>query len=143
MRRPACLDGQDVPLRLGFDKLVWYNEVMSESNVVPIQFISAEEWEERMQALATTAENTGRITVPRATNMSRKEVAETFLQAFQMIGGVPRLAMWANEHETEFFKLFAKLLPSQSLLDIQGSGELVIKHVVPRSPLDELPEKPQ
>jgi hypothetical protein len=35
-----------------------------------------------------------------------------------MIGGVPRLALWADEHPSEFFAMYSKLLPSAAKLEV-------------------------
>lgn len=43
----------------------------------------------------------------------RVSVREGFERAFQMIGGVPRLALWADRNPTLFYTLYAKLLPTQ------------------------------
>jgi hypothetical protein len=44
---------------------------------------------------------------------SRKNMEQGFLECFELIGGVPRLAIWANEPEnyTEFLKLLTKFAP--------------------------------
>lgn len=46
--------------------------------------------------------------------------------AFQGIGGVPALQIWAQGNPGEFYKLFARLIP----VDVQGSalkGEMVMR----------------
>jgi hypothetical protein len=45
-------------------------------------------------------------------NRSTVVVKEALELAFQGIGGVPALIEWAREERTEFYKLFAKLLPT-------------------------------
>ena len=62
---------------------------------------------------------------------------QAFDNAFHLIGGVPRLAIWADDNPKEFFKLYAKLLPSQSSSSLGESTDIVIKHVLPKSKLDE------
>ena len=47
--------------------------------------------------------------IPRA--VSRKKVENAFLNAFELIGGVSRLALWADQNPTEFYRLYARLLP--------------------------------
>ena len=44
---------------------------------------------------------------------------EAFQHAFDSIGGADRLASWAHANETEFYKLFARLIP----IDQQISGK--------------------
>lgn len=38
--------------------------------------------------------------------------AKAFQQAFDMIGGVPRLALWADQNPTKFYTLYSKLVPA-------------------------------
>lgn len=66
---------------------------------------------------------------PRPANAGRKKgslnkrtvsVKAAFEAAFQQIGGVDRLTSWAIKEPTEFFKLYAKLLP------VQINGEMTI-----------------
>jgi len=40
------------------------------------------------------------------------KAAKAFQQAFDMIGGVPRLALWADQNPTKFYTLYSKLVPS-------------------------------
>ena len=49
---------------------------------------------------------------------SRQSVKENFESAFQLIGGVPRLALWADKNPTQFFTLYAKLLPAASTVEM-------------------------
>lgn len=44
---------------------------------------------------------------------------DAFNQAFQGIGGVPRLIEWGSEHPDEFFKLYARLIP----VDVTSGGK--------------------
>lgn len=46
---------------------------------------------------------------------TRKEVEQCFLETFELVGGVPRLAMWANNPANygEFLKLYAKMIPKE------------------------------
>lgn len=47
-----------------------------------------------------------------------KRAAEAFQTAFDLIGGVPRLALWADKNPTAFFALYSKLIPSSVKTDI-------------------------
>lgn len=75
------------------------------------------------------AENVGRL-------FSRKAVEQSFLECFELIGGVPRLAIWANDPENygEFLKLLSKLLPKE----VSEKGGQVINFVssIPDSELN-------
>jgi len=68
----------------------------------------------------------GGITVPRSGKFTRSDVVNAFSNSFELIGGVSRLALWAHENEGEFYKLYSKLLPSASIIDlnVRVSNEL-------------------
>lgn len=42
-----------------------------------------------------------------------RNVRLQFQHAFELIGGIPRLAMWAHQHPTQFYQLYSKLIPAQ------------------------------
>lgn len=71
-------------------------------------------------------------------DFNRRSVANAFHDAFECIGGVPRLAVWANHNETEFYKLYARLLPNAASqdFDLGADKPTRIVHSIPRSPLD-------
>jgi hypothetical protein len=51
---------------------------------------------------------------PRVPDLLRaRNVRSQFLHAFELIGGIPRLAMWAHQNPERFFPLYAKLIPAQ------------------------------
>ena len=119
---------------------------------VPAEFIPAEEYNARQQqaedaevvvadwdsTMRDIAERrTTKISIPRGANFNRARVVQAFDNAFQLIGGTPRLALWADENPKEFYKLYAKLLPSQSTSSLGESTDIVVKHILPKSPLDE------
>ncbi len=103
-----------------------------ENNVVTLH---REPWEETLSDLAEA--NTKRITIPRSPDLKRKQVVNAFLDAFQLIGGTPRLAIWADENPTEFYRIYSRLIPQQSKQETEQSGGLTIRHVLPRGVLDE------
>ena len=41
-----------------------------------------------------------------------QRAADAFQNAFELIGGVPRLALWADKNPTAFFSLYSKLIPA-------------------------------
>ncbi len=43
-----------------------------------------------------------------------KRASSAFAQAFELIGGVPRLALWADRNPDKFYPLFARLIPQPS-----------------------------
>jgi hypothetical protein len=62
--------------------------------------------------------------VPRLPTWARsRNVREQFQYAFELIGGIPRLAHWAHANPTDFFKLYARMIPTQ----VSGEGGGPIK----------------
>lgn len=95
--------------------------------------IVTSDWAKTMAAIAQP--NTT-MRLPRNKDFSRKDVVSAFTNAFELIGGTPRLALWAHENESDFYKLYSRLLPSQASQALGEANEIVIKHVLPRGPLD-------
>lgn len=68
------------------------------------------------------------------------KAAKAFQQAFDMIGGVPRLALWADQNPTKFYTLYSKLVPSTAETNIKADINVSIKYSNPnfnRGPQDE------
>jgi hypothetical protein len=74
-------------------------------------------------------------TTKKADGFTRQDVVNAFQRAFTMIGGVQRLALWANANPDKFYPLYAKMMPSTSINFGQGA-QMVIQHAIPPSPLD-------
>lgn len=72
-----------------------------------------------MNRLAATIRAERRFPIPKTDRFTRSDVVNAFTTAFEQIGGITRLALWANENEGDFYKLYSKLLPSTSLNLIQ------------------------
>ncbi len=93
---------------------------------------------EELKLLTNIAQSDGelsRVRVPR--DVSRKRLVQAFTDAFELIGGVPRLAHWADQHPGEFFKLMARLFPNVAQQQIEHGGQVTVIHALPRSKLDE------
>lgn len=45
-------------------------------------------------------------------SLRSQKAADAFQSAFDLIGGVPRLALWADKNPSAFFALYSKLIPS-------------------------------
>ena len=90
---------------------------------------------EELRAVATSGNGVSRIAVPK--ELRRQRVVNAFTDAFELIGGVPRLAHWADDHPSDFFKLYARLLPVEASQRVTHDGGVIIRHVLPRRPLDE------
>ena len=80
-----------------------------------------------------------RLSIPRSDSFSRKDVVNAFNAAFELVGGIPRLAMWAHENPGDFYRIYGKLLPSQSQNIVGDDGTLKIELAIKPSSLDELP----
>ena len=61
-------------------------------------------------------------------NKTTAKVKEAMELAFEGIGGVPALIKWAEDNQTEFYKLFVKLLPVQ--VDANVAGSIAVEHSV-------------
>ena len=57
-------------------------------------------------------------------NKSTASVKAAFESAFVMLGGEDALVQWARDEPTEFYKLYAKLMPVQIQGELQVSGSL-------------------
>ena len=101
----------------------------------PEPYSEVAESSKELSGLAESGNGVSRISVPR--ELKRQRVVNAFQDAFELIGGVPRLAHWADSHPTDFFKLYARLLPAEASKKVTHDGGVVIKHVLPRGPLDE------
>ena len=96
--------------------------------------LDTNDWEGTMRKISSPHT---RLAIPKNKDFTRKDVVNAFQNAFELIGGTPRLALWAHQNEGDFFKLYSRLLPSQASSALGEANELVIKHVLPRGPLDE------
>ena len=76
---------------------------------------------------------------------SRRQIEQAFLESFEMVGGVPRLAIWANDPANygEFLKLMMKLAPKEASAQMLGQV-IEYRTNVPASPLNRpAPTPPQ
>lgn len=89
--------------------------------------------------LSDAAKNAKRVLVAPRRPFDRQRFLDAMAEAFECIGGVTRLAMWADANPTEFYKLMGKTIPQASLLDIQAKMSMQILPAMPPSPLDEEP----
>lgn len=103
-----------------------------------VEFIPAATAEQNstLEKLATEPNLKFLKVFPRKGPLSRTAVVEAFHDAFQQIGGVSRLSLWADSHPEEFFKLYARLLPPSSHPDLDGSREFIVRHILPPTALD-------
>ena len=66
---------------------------------------SIEEVEANLATLASAS------TLPAYTKT--RNVRQQFQHAFELIGGIPRLAHWAHENPDKFYSLYSKLIPAR------------------------------
>lgn len=86
--------------------------------------------------LAQAISPTGRIRANKA--ISRATIIETFHHAFEQIGGVSRLAIWADGNPTDFYKLYGRLLPSSGTTELDGPQEVTVYHAIKTNDLREI-----
>lgn len=55
-------------------------------------------------------------------NKSTKSVKTALEEAFTKRGGVAALLRWAEENPTDFYKLWAKMMPTQTEISGPGGG---------------------
>ena len=46
------------------------------------------------------------------------QVKENVVAVFNRLGGTAEMANWASRHKTEFYRLYARLLPTESVTEI-------------------------
>lgn len=51
------------------------------------------------------------LRIPKSEGVTRRDVSQAFQHAFEMIGGVSRFALWADQNPSDFYKLYARMLP--------------------------------
>lgn len=63
-------------------------------------------------------------------NKLTKSAREAFALAFDEMGGLEKLAAWAKANPTEFYKLYARLIPVEHVGE-GGTGPIatVVKHI--------------
>ncbi len=68
---------------------------------------------------------------------SRKQIEQAFLESFELIGGVSRLAHWANDDENykDFLKLLMVMAPKEAL-QAQSGNVIEYRSNIPSSPLN-------
>lgn len=70
---------------------------------------------------------------------NRQDVVNAFANAFTMMGGVQRLALWAHANPDKFYPLYAKLMPSTAI-NFGDNAQVQIVHALPPTHLDKHPE---
>lgn len=65
--------------------------------------------------------NAGKGRKPGVPNKTTKAAREAFQFAFDEIGGPHKLAEWAGDNLTEFYKLYGRLIPVEVQADMNAS----------------------
>lgn len=67
----------------------------------------------------------------------RREMEQTFMEAFERVGGVERLVAWANQNKNykDFLALLIKFAPKEAMQE-PGGVILEYKSLVPQSALN-------
>lgn len=63
---------------------------------------------------------------PGALNKTTRSVKAALETAFDTSGGIDALVAWARENRTEFYKLYARLLPIDVKADFKHRGTVTI-----------------
>jgi hypothetical protein len=106
---------------------------VSDDNKV-VEFIPRDQWEKQFEV---EAQKESPLRLPRELN--RKRVVSAFMDAFELLGGTPKLVDWAqasDENYAAFLKLYARLIPSAQPGDMT-EAQKYIGHVLPRTKLDQ------
>lgn len=53
-------------------------------------------------------------------NKLSAQVKENVVHVFEQMGGVKKMAAWAELNQTEFYKLYARLLPTEATLNVRN-----------------------
>lgn len=53
-------------------------------------------------------------------------VRDNMLAVFNRLGGTAQMATWAQENQTEFYKLYARLLPTEINQSTEHSGNVAV-----------------
>jgi hypothetical protein len=71
-------------------------------------------------------------------NKTTISVKNALIEAFDLMGGVPALVKWARMNQTDFYKLWTRLLPIQVTGAEGGPLRIETKHDLARLSIDEL-----
>jgi hypothetical protein len=73
--------------------------------------------------------NEGKGRAKGALNKTTKAVKDALQEAFEGLGGVVALTAWAKDEPTEFYKLWAKMLPTEVKAKVENVGDIPIGKV--------------
>lgn len=70
-------------------------------------------------------------------NKASKTAKENVLAVFTRLGGTAGMAKWAQENQTEFYRLYARLIPQQIDMDVNIKPQDVTAEPLPAEKWDE------
>jgi hypothetical protein len=108
---------------------------MSDDDGKIVEFISREQWEKQFAVEASKPSD--KKVRP---ELNRRRVVSAFMDAFELLGGTPALVEWAeknDENKTNFYKLYARLMPSQAVELDDAKKQTYIGHRLPPTALDQ------
>lgn len=109
---------------------------MSQNPAQRSSFISKEEFEEMERQLLAVEEQYKDFPLAPTAPKTRKDVLDDIIGAHVLMGGKIALAQWGLENKDLFYtKVLPRALPSATQ-EVHHSGEINIKHVLPRTTLD-------
>lgn len=101
------------------------------------QFVTKEEFSSMNETFTELARSGKSLVRLPKSQFSRQKVLDALNEAFELIGGVPRLAIWGHENPTEFYKLWGKTIPAATQMQVSGQlGTYMLRPALPPSPLD-------
>jgi hypothetical protein len=65
----------------------------------------------------------------------REKLFEAYLEAFELVGGIPRLALEMDRNHLGYLAQMIRLSPKET--DIKHSGEIILRPALPPSALDD------
>ena len=70
-------------------------------------------------------------------NKVTADAKDNVMAVFNRLGGTAAMAKWAEKNQTEFYKLYARLIPIDNRHSGADGGPVEIKWPVPQSALDQ------
>jgi hypothetical protein len=95
-----------------------------------------DEWQEVFTELAERGKSVTRL--PKK-SVDRDKILRAMDEAFELIGGVPRLAIWASNNPGLFYPLWVKAAPRHMSVDADHKISF-IRPSIPAGPLDDFVE---
>lgn len=99
----------------------------------PTQFLTREELEFAQQGITPTGQPAPML---RRACEKPEDLAQTFVDVFNDLGGAEFLQEWAQENPGMFINHLKALAPKQQQVTQDVSNVITIRHALPRSPLD-------